>query len=88
MTPNDRQPSIASLPAAVAAVLAAVGVAGMIFLFVSAEQVANGDVGMKSADAAYRAGATITPTSPAAPRLADPNPQRSILVSDDLRTDH
>jgi len=86
---NDRQRSITSLPAAIAAVLAAVGVAGMIVLFVSAEQVGSGDVGMKSADAAYRAGATITPTSPATPRPSNPNsnPQRSILVSDDLRKD-
>lgn len=87
MPSDQHQPSIASLPAAVAAVLAAAGVAGMIFLFVSGEQISTSDVGMKSADAAYRAGATITPTSPATPRTSNPDPSRSILVSDERRKD-
>jgi hypothetical protein len=82
VTSNDHQPSIALLPAAIAAVLAAIGVAGMIFVFVSAEQVSDGQVGMKSADAVYRAGATITPTSPNAAR-----PSRSIRVADEVRKD-
>jgi len=85
VTSDRRQPSLASLPAAVAAVLAAFGVAGMIFLFVSAEQVATADVGMKSADAVYRAGATITPTSPDTKRSLAPAP--SIRVADEVRND-
>ena len=82
VTSHDQQPSIALLPAAIAGVLAAIGVAGMIFVFVSAEQVANGNVGMKSTDAAYRAGATITPTAPGSAR-----PSRSIMVADEVRKD-
>ncbi|SDM88277.1 hypothetical protein SAMN05444050_0091 [Afipia sp. GAS231] len=82
MKPDNQQPSIALLPAAIAAVLAAIGVAGMIFVFVSAEQIADGNVGMKSTDAAYRAGATITPTSPNAAR-----PSPSIMVADEVRKD-
>jgi hypothetical protein len=80
VTSNENQRSIALWPAAIAGVLAAIGVAGMIFVFVSAEQIADGNVGMKSTDAAYRAGATITPTSPNAAR-----PSRSIMVADEAR---
>jgi len=69
------------LPAAIAAVLAAIGVAGMVFVFISAAD-PDGELGMKSADAAYRAGATITPTSPNSVR-----PSRSIRVADELRKD-
>lgn len=82
MSSNNDQRSIALLPAAIAAVLAAIGVAGMVFIFVSATQVADVEVGMKSADAAYRAGATITPTSPNAAR-----PSKRIMVSDEARGD-
>ena len=85
MTSNENQRSIALWPAAIAGVLAAIGVAGMIFVFVSAEQTANGSIGMKSADAVYRAGATITPTSPDAARSS--NPARSIMVADEVRKD-
>lgn len=86
MTSDDRQPTIALLPAAIAGTLAAIGVAGMIFVFVSAEQTANGSVGMKSADAVYRAGATITPTSPNS-ALPKSFPSRSIMVADEVRKD-
>lgn len=82
MSSNEDQRSIALLPAAIAAVLAAIGIAGMVFVFVSAAQVADVEVGMKSADAAYRAGATITPTSPNAAR-----PSKPIMVSDEARGD-
>ena len=87
MKPNDDQRPIALLPAAIAAVLAAIGVAGMVFVFVSAAQVADVEVGMKSADAAYRAGATITPTSPNSARPSKSFPAGPIMVSDDLRKD-
>ena len=82
MPSNEQQPSTAFLPAAIAGALAVIGIAGMIFVFVSAEQPANGGVGMKSADAVYRAGATITPTSPNSRR-----PARSIMVADEVRKD-
>ena len=82
MPSDEQQRSIAFLPAAIAGALAAIGVAGMIFVFVSAEQTSNGGVGMKSADAVYRAGATITPTSPNSTR-----PLRSIMVADEVRKD-
>jgi len=82
VTSDDRQHTIALLPAAIAGALAAIGVAGMIFVFVSAEQTANGSIGMKSADAVYRAGATITPTSPKSAQ-----PPRSIMVADEVRKD-
>jgi hypothetical protein len=84
---NDDQRSIALLPAAIAAVLAAIGVAGMVFVFVSAAQIPDGELGMKSADAAYRAGATITPTSPNSARPSKPLPAGSIMVSDEVRKD-
>jgi hypothetical protein len=84
---DEDQPSIALLPAAITAVLAAIGVAGMIFVFASAEQIPDGSVGMKSADAAYRAGATITPTPPNSARPSSPVPSRSIVVVDEARRD-
>lgn len=87
MTPDDQPPSIAFLPAAIAGALAALGVAGMIFVFVSAEQTPSGSVGMKSADAVYRAGATITPTSPNSAQASKSAPARSIMVADELRKD-
>jgi hypothetical protein len=82
VTSDDQPPSIALLPAAIAGVLAAIGVAGMVFVFVSAAQIPDGNVGMRSADAAYRAGATITPTSSNSVR-----PSRSIMVSEEIRGD-
>lgn len=87
MTPNENQPPVALLPAAISAVLAAIGVAGMIFVFVSAERIPDGSVGMKSADAVYRAGATITPTSPNSARPSKSSPSRSIMVADEVRKD-
>jgi hypothetical protein len=89
---NDDRPPIAPLPAAIAAVLAAIGIVGMIFVFVSAEQVPDGSVGMRSADAAYRAGATITATSPnSAPpsgRVRSKSfPSGAILADDQVRKD-
>jgi hypothetical protein len=87
VTPDENQRSIALLPAAIAGVLAAIGVAGMIFVFVSAEQVSNGNVGMKSTDAAYRAGATITPTAPGSAGPSRSSPSRSIKVADEARRD-
>lgn len=92
MNPNDDRPPIAPLPAAIAAVLAAIGIVGMIFVFVSAEQVPDGSVGMRSADAAYRAGATITATPPNSGRLSAPVRSRSfpsgaILADDEVRKD-
>ena len=59
----------------------------MVFVFVSAAQVADVEVSMKSADVAYRAGATITPTSPSSTRTSKPLPAGSIMVSDELRKD-
>jgi hypothetical protein len=82
VTPDEHQPTRALLPAVIAGVLAAIGVAGMIFVFVSAEQTTAGSVGMKSADAVYRAGATITPTSPNSAR-----PSGSIVADDGARKD-
>jgi hypothetical protein len=87
VTPDEDQPSIALLPAAVAGVLAAIGVAGMIFVFASAEQLPDGSVGMKSADAVYRAGATITPTSPGSARPSKSIPSSSIMAADNERKD-
>ena len=88
MTSNENQPPMALLPAAISAVLAAIGVAGIIFVFVSADQIPDGRVGMKSADAVYRAGATITPTSPNSARPSKSFPSRSILVADEIRKDN
>ena len=88
MTSDEQPPSIALLPAAIAAVLAAIGVAGMVFLFVSAEQqISDGNVGMKSADAAYRAGATITPTAPNSARRSRSIPSRSSMAAGEVRKD-
>ena len=87
MTPDKNQPSIASVPAAIAAVLAAIGVAGMIFLFVSGAQVADSGLGMKSADVAYRAGATITPTAPGSTQPTRSLPAAPITVADEARRD-
>ena len=87
MTSDEQQPSIALLPAAIAGVLAAIGVAGMIFVFVSAEQIPDGNVGMKSANAVYRAGATITPTTPGSTRPSRSIPPSSIMVADEVRKD-
>lgn len=87
MTSNEQPPSIALLPAAISAVLAAIGVAGMIFVFVTAEQTPNGTVGMRSADAAYRAGATITPTTPNSTPPSRSFPSSSIMVADGVRKD-
>ena len=84
---DDNQRSIALLPATIAGVLAAIGVAGMVFFFVSAAQIPDVELGMKSADAAYRAGATITPTSPNSARRSKPFPAGSIMVSDEVRKD-
>jgi hypothetical protein len=87
VTSNEHKPSTALLPAAISAVLAAIGVAGMIYVFASAEQTAIGSVGMKSADAVYRAGATMTPTSPNSARPSNSSPSRSIMVADEVRKD-
>ena len=87
MTSDEHQPSIAPWPAAIAGVLAAIGVAGMIFVFVSAEQIPHGSVGMKSANAAYRAGATITPTPPNSARPSRSIPSSSIMAAGEVRKD-
>lgn len=87
MTSDQEQPSIAFLPAAIAGALAAIGVAGMIFVFVSADQTVDGVVGMKSADAVYRAGATITPTSPNSAQPPKSSPARPIKVADEVGKD-
>jgi hypothetical protein len=87
VTTDEYQPPIAPLPAAIAAVLAAIGIVGMIFVFVSAERIPDGDVGMRSADAAYRAGATITPTQPNSARPSGSVPSRSIKVANEARRD-
>jgi hypothetical protein len=88
VTPDEYPPTVPLLPAAIAAVLAAIGVAGMIFVFVSAgQQISDGSVGMRSADAAYRAGATITPTSPNLARPPNSIPSRSMMVADEVRKD-
>jgi hypothetical protein len=79
---NEYRPSMAWLPAAITAALAALGVAGMIFVFVSAEQIPDGNVGVRSVDAVSRAGATITPTPPGSAR-----PSGSIMAVRDLRKD-
>ncbi len=83
MKSSESEPSMALLPAAITAVLAAIGIAGMAFVFFSADQVpADGGVGMQSAIAVDRAGATITPTVPSAP-----GPPRSIKVVNEARQD-
>jgi hypothetical protein len=87
VTSDEHQPSIAPWPAAIAGVLAAIGVAGMIFVFVSAEQIPHGSVGMKSANAAYRAGATITPTPPNSARPSRFIPSSSIMAAGEVRKD-
>ena len=86
MKSNESEPSVALLPAAITAVLAAIGIAGMAFVFFSADQVpATGGVGMQSADAVYRAGATITPTAPRAPSPPQSTSPPSIRVADEAR---
>lgn len=87
MTSNENQRSNALLPASIAGALAVIGVAGMIMVFVSAGQAPDGNVGMRSADAAYRAGATITPTSPGSVRPSKSIPSSSIIVADEVRKD-
>ena len=80
---DENKPSIALVPAAIAAVLAAIGIAGMAFVFVSADRAVDegsSGVGMQSATAVYRAGATITPTAPRAVR-----PPIPIMAADDGR---
>ena len=58
-------------------------IAGMAFVFVSADRaVEDSGVGMRSATAVYRAGATITPTAPRAAR-----PPIPIMAADDGRKD-
>jgi hypothetical protein len=53
----------------------------MAFVFFSADQVPpSRGVGMQSANAVYRAGATITPTAPGVA-----GPSRSIRVADEAR---
>ena len=80
---DENQPSIAVVPAAIAAALAAIGIAGMVFVFVSADRaIENSGVGMQSATAVYRAGATITPTAPHTAR-----PPIPIMAADDGRKD-
>ena len=84
MTSDEEQPPIALLPASIAAVLAAIGVAGMIFLFVSAERIPDGEIGMRSASEVYRAGATLTPTQPNSAQPSDAStsnasPSRSMI---------
>jgi flagellar basal body-associated protein FliL len=76
------QSSIALLPVAITAVIAAIGVAGMAYLFVAADRAPEGGVGMQSTSAAFRAGATITPTQPASGSM---RPLRSITVADEAR---
>jgi len=85
LTSTEDQAPIALLPAAIAGVLAALGVAGMIVLFVSVEQIPDVNVGMRSANAVYRAGATITPTAPNASRPS--NPSASINLVEEVRKD-
>ena len=70
------------MPAAIAAVLAAIGIAGMAFVLASADAVEDSGVGMRSATAVYRAGATITPTVPRAVR-----PPTPIMAADEGRKD-
>ena len=78
---DENKPTIALVPAAIAAVLATIGIAGMAFVFVSADRAVEGrGVGMQSATAVYRAGATITPTAPRAVR-----PPIPIMAADDGR---
>ena len=82
MKTYNNEPSTALLPVAIAAIIAAIGIAGMAYVFVAADRVPEGGVGMQSTTAAFRAGATITPTQPA-PRLV-PAP-RPITVADEAR---
>ena len=80
---DENKPTIALVPAAIAAVLATIGIAGMAFVFVSADRaIEDSGVGMRSATAVYRAGATITPTAPRAVR-----PPIPIVAADDGRKD-
>ena len=80
---DENKPSIAVVPAAISAVLAAIGIAGMAFVFVSADRaVEDSGVGMRSATAVYRAGATITPTAPRSVR-----PPIPIMAADNDRKD-
>ncbi|MBX9649240.1 MAG: hypothetical protein K2X57_19540 [Xanthobacteraceae bacterium] len=82
MTNDHNERSTALLPVAITAVIAAIGIAGMAYLFVAADPAPEGGVGMQSTSAAFRAGATITPTQPA-PGSA--RPPRSITVADEAR---
>ncbi|MEO8316897.1 MAG: hypothetical protein ABJA75_08070 [Bradyrhizobium sp.] len=65
MKTEHNESSTALLPVAITAIIAAIGVAGMAYVFVAAGRVPEGGVGMQSTSAAFRAGATITPTQPA-----------------------
>ena len=82
MNTDDIEPSAALLPVAITAVLAAIGIAGMAYLFVAADRPPEAGVGMQSTSAAFRAGATITPTQPASGSV---RPLRSITVADEAR---
>jgi hypothetical protein len=79
---DDNEPSTHLLPVAITAVIAAIGIAGMAYVFVAAGRVPEGGVGMQSATAAYRAGATITPTQPTSGSMPPPRP---ITVADEAR---
>jgi len=71
------------MPAAISAAIAAIGIAGMAFTFVSASKIPEGNgIGMRSAAAAYRAGATITPTAP-----GPASPSGSMMADDGKRQD-
>ena len=63
---NSNEKPIAWVPATIAAVIAIAGTAGLMFVVLASEQIPEyRGAGMRSAAAAYLAGATITPTSPA-----------------------
>ncbi len=81
VTPDENDSSTALLPVAITALVAAIGIAGMVFVFVTADRVPEGGAGMQSTNAISRAGATITPTVPA-PRLP-----RSITIANEARQD-
>ena len=82
MKTEHKEPSTALLPVAITAIIAAIGIAGMAYVFVAADRVPEGGVGMQSTNAAFRAGATITPTQPAPGSVPAAIP---ITVADEAR---
>jgi hypothetical protein len=79
---EHNEPSTALLPVAITAIIAAIGIAGMAYVFVAADRAPEGGVGMQSTSAVFRAGATITPTRPAPGSVPAPIP---ITVADEAR---